>query len=222
MSDEEQTKENVTESSEKNQEKSDNKPKTSKDSNGLTAYEVSELVEAEEKAAQARLAAAKKALETAAKEEYEAAAAEVTAKKTDSTFTNKRAQEVIFRRELGEPEFWLPKEKLTPPRPILTPEEEEVISRRVEIPIDNTPQYQPQHMLSPEFNGTSNYERGVADFRHELEEKLQNLKSNPNATEKQITQTQEDLKTLDYLYENFYQGMNVFRTAKGGRKNATK
>jgi colicin import membrane protein len=40
---------------------------------------------------------------------------------------------------------------------------------------------------------------------------------NPNSSAQEIHLAEEDLKTLDYLYENFNLGMNVFRTAKGGR-----
>ena len=57
-------------------------------------------------------------LEASADEEYKAIAAEVkadTAKKVDYTF--KRQGEEIFRREMGEPEFWLEKEDRFP-RPI--------------------------------------------------------------------------------------------------------
>ena len=64
--------------------------------------------------------AARAELEAAAEEEYKAIAAEVkadTAKKSDFTF--KRKGEEIFRREMGEPEFWLEKEDRFP-RPILS------------------------------------------------------------------------------------------------------
>ncbi len=51
----------------------------------------------------------------------------------------------------------------------------------------------------------------------ETEQKLEQLRNNPDATIQEIQRVQEALKTLDYLYQNYYIGMNVFRTAKGGR-----
>ena len=164
----------------------------------------------------------KEAAEKALEEEYQAAAKEAVVAKVSDSFTNKRFQEQIFRREMGEPEFFLRKDELAPPRPILTQEDMDEISRRVEIPTDQTPKFEPQHMLSPEFQGTSNYESGVASFRDEIEEKLAKLQSDPDASQQEIHQAEEDLKTIDYLYENFNLGMNVFRTAKGGRDKHAK
>lgn len=79
------------------------------------------------------------------------------------------------------------------------------------------PVYKPTHVLSPEFEGTSNYEVGISELAKEKMAKLENLRRDPEASPEQIRQAEEDLKTLDYLYENFHIGMNVFRTAKGGR-----
>ncbi len=79
------------------------------------------------------------------------------------------------------------------------------------------PPYKPIRILSPEFRGTSNYEVGITDLLKEKVEKLDRLRSDPEANTADICQAEEDLKTLDYLYENFNIGMNVFRTAKGGR-----
>lgn len=79
------------------------------------------------------------------------------------------------------------------------------------------PQYKPTHVLSPEFQGTSNYEMGITDLVKEKTATLERLRRDPEASQMQIRQAEEDLKTLDYLYENFHIGMNVFRTAKGGR-----
>lgn len=79
------------------------------------------------------------------------------------------------------------------------------------------PPYQPTHVLSPEFKGTSNYEVGITELVKEKMEKLERLNRDPNANPAEIRQAEEDLKTLDYLYENYHIGMNVFRTAKGGR-----
>ena len=184
---------------------------------GLTASEIAAIAEAEAKAAAERLSAAKAAAEEAAKKEYEAAAAEVVVSEPGVSFTNKRGDEQIFRRELGEPEFWLDKLGRAPKRPILSQDEEQEISKLVEIPTDQIPKYQPEHMLSPEYDGTTNYEVGIKNQREETLQRLERLKSDPNANAQEIKQAEEDLKTLDYLYENFYIGMNVFRTAKGGR-----
>lgn len=183
----------------------------------LTASEVAAIAEAEAKAAAARLESAKAVAEEAAKKEYEAAAAEVVVSEPGDSFTNKRGAEQIFRREMGEPEFWLDKLGRAPKRPILSQDEEKEISKQVEIPTDQTPKYVPQLLLSPEFNGTSNYEIGIKNQREETQQRLSRLQGDPNASEQEIKQAEEDLKTLDYLYENYHNGMNVFRTAKGGR-----
>ena len=161
--------------------------------------------------------AARVELEAAADEEYKAIAAEVkadTTKKVDFTF--KRKGEEIFRREMGEPEFWLEKEDRFP-RPILTADEQESITRKAETPHDQTPEYNPQHVLSPEFAGVSNYERGVDSFLDELKIKLAKLKKDPESTEKEILATENEITYLESIHENYFIGMNVFRTAKGGR-----
>lgn len=161
---------------------------------------------------------AKAAAEAAADKEYEAAkAAAVATVQASESFTNKRNQERIFRREMGEPEFFHTKADLVPPRPVLSEEEQEEASRMVEIPRDQTPKYNPTHILSPEFGGTSNYESGVNQLVEETVHRLNALKKNPDATAFDIARAEQDLKYLDSLYQNFYFGMNVFRTAKGGR-----
>ena len=193
------------------------KSKTKSSESGLTASEVAAIAESEAKAAATRLEAAKAAVEEAAKKEHEAAAAEVVVSEPGDSFTNKRGVEQIFRREMGEPEFWLDKLGRAPKIPILSQDEEQEISRQVEIPRDQTPKYLPEHMLSPEFDGTSNYEIGIKNQSDEIQQRLLRLQGDPNSSEQEIKQAEEDLKTLDYLFENFYIGMNVFRTAKGGR-----
>jgi len=191
------------------------------------AEEASEKAEAAAKAAEEAEDAVKKALEkaqaakaeaeAAAEEEYKAIAAEVkadTAKAPDYTF--KRKGEEIFRREMGEPEFWLDKEDRFP-RPILTADQQESLTRKAEMPKDQTPAYVPQHVLSPEFAGLSNYERGVDEFLEVAKLNLETLKHNPDATEKEIQDAKDEIIYLESLRENFYIGMNVFRTAHGGR-----
>ena len=71
--------------------------------------------------------------------------------------------------------------------------------------------------VSPEFGGVSNYERGVDSFLDELKAKLAKQKSDPESTEKEILATENEITYLESIHENFYIGMNVFRTAKGGR-----
>ena len=191
-------------------------------SEGWTAGEIAALAEARAKKAVEAAEAAKAAAEAKAQEEYKVAAKEATPVAKDSGFTNKRAGEVIFRREMGEPEFWLTKEGLVPPRPILSPEEEKAISERVEIPYDQIPDYRPEHVLSPEYSGMSSYEVGVDGFREQLEADLARLRADPGATASQIRRAEEDLSKMDTLYENYHIGMNVFRTAKGGRDRIKK
>ena len=69
--------------------------------------------------------------------------------------TNKRNEERIFRREMGEPEFFRSKKDLIP-KNILSEEDQEEISRKVEeFTVDATPQYMPQHVLSRSEEHTS-------------------------------------------------------------------
>lgn len=196
-------------------------PKDKKESK-LSPEKKREKALLEEKKAAEKLKAAKLAAEAAAEEEYKAAAAEAEVVENPELFTNKRGQEQIFRRELGEPEFWLDKENRGPPRPILTQEEEKEISRKVEIPTNQIPVYEPKYILSQEFSGISNYEKGIESIKQETEEKLNRLKNDPNSSSAEIKQVEEDLKKLDYLFENYHVGMNVFRTAKGGRDKLRK
>ncbi|MGY5148732.1 MAG: hypothetical protein ACW9W3_01580 [Candidatus Nitrosopumilus sp. bin_68KS] len=181
------------------------------------AAKAAEEAEAAVKDALAKAEAAKAEAEAAAEEEYKAITAEVkadAAKKDD--FTYKRQGEEIFRREMGEPEFFLDKKDRFP-RPILSQDEQESLTRKAEIPQDQTPAYIPEHVLSPEFGGVSNYERGVDSFLEEVKLKLEKLKNNPESSQKEIRDAENEIIYLESLHENFYIGMNVFRTAKGGR-----
>ena len=189
--------------------------KNSEDS--LTSEEAIAIAEAAYSSSQAKLEQARKASEAAWAAEYEKAKASIVESDAGETFTDKRKRERIFRREMGEPEFFYNQQILAPPRPMLTQAEEEEISRNVLIPTDQTPKYEPENPLSPEYGGTSNYETGIIDLVDEKRQKLEQLKNDPDANPDDITRAEQDLKYLDSLYENFYQGMNVFRTAKGGR-----
>jgi colicin import membrane protein len=117
---------------------------------------------------------------------------------------------------MGEPEFFLM--DVGPVRPILTGDEMEEISRKAQVPKDQTPKYNPEHILSPEFSGSTNYESGIQDLVEETKLKLERLLNDPEANPQEIELTKLALKKLDYLFENYNLGMNVFRTAKGGRE----
>ena len=199
--------------------------KTTKDKSAKTAASKADAAsKAAEKAeialqkAIAKAADTKEKAEAAAEAEYKAIADEVKEDEVKKpTHTFKRQGEEIFRREMGEPEFWLDKKDRFP-RPILSAEEQESITRKAEMYKDETPNYVPEHVLSPEFGGVSNYERGVNDFLEEANQRLEKLKNDPESTKKQIKNAENDIIYLKSLHENFFVGMNVFRTAKGGRE----
>ena len=184
------------------------------------AVAVSEAVvkaEASYQAAKEKLIATRAASEATWKADYEAAKAQVgEIDQAGGLFTNKRKQERIFRREMGEPEFFLMYGG--PVKPILTGDEIEDLSRQVQIPKDQTPKYNPEHILSPEFSGGTNYESGIQDLIDETKQKLDQLLNDPEANPQEIELVKLALKKLDYLFENYNLGMNVFRTAKGGRE----
>ena len=92
---------------------------------------------------------------------------------------------------MGEPEFFLDKKDRFP-IPILTQDQQESLTREAEIPRDQTPQYVPEHVLSPEFEGVSNYERGVDSFLEETRQKLAKLKNDPDATAKEIKDVEDE------------------------------
>jgi len=183
------------------------------------AVATSEAAEAAEKvyeAAKAKVKATRTASEAAWKVEYEAAKAEAGEIRQAGQFSDRYKQDRIFRREMGEPEFFL-MDREAPVKSILTGDEMEEIARRVQDPKDQTPKYNPEHILSPEFGGTSNYESGITDLMEKAKQKLARLLNDPEATQQEIELAKLDLTKLNYLYDNFHMGMNVFRTAKGGR-----
>ena len=184
------------------------------------AVAVSEAVvkaEASYQTAKEKLNATRVASEAAWKAGYEAAKAQVgEIDQAGGLFTNKRKQERIFRREMGEPEFFLMYGG--PVKPILTGDEIEELSRQVQIPKDQTPKYNPENILSPEFSGGTNYESGIQGLIDEIKQKLDQLLNDPEANPQEIELVKLALKKLDYLFENYNLGMNVFRTAKGGRE----
>ena len=175
-----------------------------------------------EAAAEAAIAKAKELKEAAAKaseDEFKAIADEIKDEAPKAhDVTNKRKNEIIFRREMGEPEFFLDKVDRFP-KPILSEDEKDDITRKALSYEDTTPEYNPQNILDERFGGTSNYETGITVLGDELQAKLDRLKSDPETLPEEIEQVEQNLSYLDSLHENYYLGMNVFRTAKGGRKN---
>ena len=174
-----------------------------------------------EAAAEKAIAKAKKLKEAAAKaaeDEFKAIAEEVKADVPKGPdFSNKRKTEIIFRREMGEPEFFLDKNDRFP-KPILSEDEKDVITRKALNYEDTTPAYDPQNILDERYGGTSNYETGITVLGDELQAKLERLRNDPESLSDDIEKVEQDLRYLDSLHENYYLGMNVFRTAKGGRK----
>ena len=184
-------------------------------SDAVTASESAADAETAYEAAKAKVKAARATSEAIWKAEYEAAKAEAGEARPTGQFSDKRKQDRIFRREMGEPEFFLM--DTGPVKSILTGDEIEEITRKVQTPKDQTPQYNPENVLSPEFGGTTNYETGITDLIEEAKQKLDRLLNDPEATQQEIELAKLDLKKLNYLYDNYNLGMNVFRTAKGGR-----
>ena len=195
---------------------SDGTLRTTTISDAVAATETVAQAEAAYEAAKEKVKAARETSEAAWKAEYEAAKAEAGEKREAGQFSNKRKQDRIFRREMGEPEFFL-MDRDVPLTPILTGDEIEELSIKVQTPKDQTPKYNPQNILSPEFGGGSSYETGLTDLIEEAKQKLNKLLNNPETTKQELQLAKLDLKKLEYLYDNYNMGMNVFRTAKGGR-----
>ena len=184
-------------------------------SDAVTASDAAAKAEVAYEAAIEKVKAARAVSEAAWKAEYDTIKAEAVEKKETGQFSDKYKQDRIFRREMGEPEFFLM--DIGPVKSILTGDEIEEIARRVQDPKDQTPKYTPENVLSPEFGGTSNYESGIIDLMEKAKQKLARLLNDPEATQQEIELAKLDLTKLNYLYDNFHMGMNVFRTAKGGR-----
>ena len=199
--------------------KKDDSQKTAKAS--VEAEAAAEAAEKAQAAAEKAIAKAKKLKEAAAKaaeDEFKAIAEEVKADAPKGPdFSNKRKTEIIFRREMGEPEFFLDKEDRFP-KPILSEDEKDDITRKALNYEDTTPTYDPQNILDERYGGTSNYETGITVLGDELQAKLERLRNDPESLSDDIEKVERDLRYLDSLHENYYLGMNVFRTAKGGRE----
>ena len=219
MSDDKNTSEvkEVSKASEESK-KVDNQKSTKASIDAETAAQAAEKAQA---AAEKAIAKAKKLKEAAAKaaeDEFKAIAEEVKADAPKGPdFSNKRKTEIIFRREMGEPEFFLDKEDRFP-KPILSEDEKDDITRKALNYEDTTPTYDPQNILDERYGGTSNYETGITVLGDELQAKLERLRNDPESLSDDIEKVEQDLRYLDSLHENYYLGMNVFRTAKGGRE----
>lgn len=131
--------------------------------------------------------------------------------KTVAPKNSESAKDLPAKVDEKEPENDEPEPK------VYTPEEIEDITTKVETYSDQTPKYEPKHMLSPEFSGTSIYERGILDLRDTKRAELERLGSDSDATKEELLEAKDKLRFLDHYYENYHLGMNVFRTAKGGR-----
>ena len=191
--------------------------KASKDAQ--KAMKAAEEAEAAAEAAIAKAKELKQAASKASEDEFKAIAEEIKADAPKAPdVTNKRKNEIIFRREMGEPEFFLDKVDRFP-KPILSEDEKDDITRKALNYEDTTPEYNPQNILDERFGGTSNYETGITVLGDELQAKLDRLRNDPEALPDDIAQVEQNLAYLDSLHENYYLGMNVFRTAKGGRKD---
>jgi len=199
--------------------KKENDQKSAKAS--IDAESAAQAAQKAEEAAAKAIAKAKKLKEAAAKaaeEEFKAIAEEVKADAPKGPdFSNKRKTEIIFRREMGEPEFFLDKIDRFP-KPILTEDEKDDITRKALNYEDTTPAYDPQNILDERYGGTSNYETGITVLGDELQAKLERLRNDPESLSDDIEKVEQDLRYLDSLHQNYYLGMNVFRTAKGGRE----
>jgi len=187
----------------------------------IDAEAAAQAAEKAQAVAEKAIAKAKKLKETAAKaaeDEFKAIAEEVKADTPKGPdFSYKRKTEIIFRREMGEPEFFLDKEDRFP-KPILSEDEKDIITRKALNYEDTTPNYNPQNILDERYGGTSNYETGITVLGDELQAKLDRLRNNPESLSEDIKKVEQDLRYLDSLHQNYHLGMNVFRTAKGGRE----
>ena len=204
---------------EKDSKKDDAKKALKASKDAAKAVKAAAEAEAEAEAAIAKAKELKEAAAKASEDEFKAIAEEIKAEAPKAPdVTNKRKTEIIFRREMGEPEFFLDKTDRFP-KPILSEDEKDDITRKALNYEDTTPEYNPQNILDERFGGTSNYETGITVLGDELQEKLERLRNDPDALSDEIEKVEQDLSYLDSLHENYYLGMNVFRTAKGGRKN---
>jgi colicin import membrane protein len=199
--------------------KKENSQKSAKAS--IDAESAAQAAQKAEEAAEKAIAKAKKLKEVAAKaaeDEFKAIAEEVKSEAPKPhEYSYKRKTEQIFRRAMGEPEFFLDKNDRFP-KPVLSEDEKDDITRKALNYEDTTPAYDPQNILDERYGGTSNYETGINVLGDELQAKLDRLRNDPESLSEDIEKIEQDLRYLDSLHQNYSLGMNVFRTAKGGRE----
>ncbi|MDQ3939700.1 MAG: hypothetical protein M3213_04150 [Thermoproteota archaeon] len=63
----------------------------------------------------------------------------------------------------------------------------------------------------------SEYERNVGKLIEEKSLKLEQLKTNQEISRTDIQRLQEEIESLQSLFDNYNLGMNYFRRARGGR-----
>lgn len=63
----------------------------------------------------------------------------------------------------------------------------------------------------------SEYERNVGKLIEEKSLKLEQLKNNQDTSLTDIQRLQEEIESLQSLFDNYNLGMNYFRRARGGR-----
>lgn len=63
----------------------------------------------------------------------------------------------------------------------------------------------------------SEYERNVGKLIEEKSLKLEQLKDNQDISLTDIQRLQEEIESLQSLFDNYNLGMNYFRRARGGR-----
>ncbi len=63
----------------------------------------------------------------------------------------------------------------------------------------------------------SEYERNVGKLIEEKSLKLEQLKNNQEISLTDIQKLQEEIESLQSLFDNYNLGMNYFRRARGGR-----
>lgn len=63
----------------------------------------------------------------------------------------------------------------------------------------------------------SEYERNVGKLIEEKSLKLEQLKNNNEISPTDIQRLQEEIESLQSLFDNYNLGMNYFRRARGGR-----
>ena len=96
------------------------------------------------------------------------------------------------------------------------------IAIRVSRPTDQTPKYDPEHVLDSDFEGYSNYENSLRNLSHEKQKELNDLVSDPKSSDYDQKIAKQELSAVNSLRENYFSSMDVFRTSKGGRDKLRK